>query len=75
MAHPNSLAMEALDDKIRSLPPELQREVQDFVDAILERSGERPSRKLRLDWAGALKDGPESSGVELQRKAREWWGG
>lgn len=48
---------------------ELRQEVHAFVDALLRRSGERTERNFRRDRAGALRDAPESSGLEPQKKA------
>mgnify|MGYP000318423669 CR=1 FL=1 len=34
-----------------------------------------PGRKLKQDWAGGLADlASQYSSVDLQHKAREWWG-
>ncbi len=57
----------------RELPERLQREVRDFARFLLEKRT-RPSRKkLRLDWAGGLKDLRDKyTSVELQHKASEW---
>jgi len=36
----------------------------------------RTGRRLKADWGGALADlGQQYTSVELQHKAREWWGG
>ena len=57
----------------KELPERLQREVRDFARFLLEKRT-RPSRKkLRLDWAGGLKDlRDKHTSVELQHKASEW---
>jgi hypothetical protein len=67
--------MKNLEERIKELPPELHQEVMDFVDFLLEKRGRRPGRKLRQDWAGALKDYREQyTSLELQKKALEWRG-
>jgi hypothetical protein len=67
--------MTAIEEQIKQLPPELQQEVQDFVQFLLEKKARKRRGKFRFDWAGALKDlGDEYSSVELQHKALEWWG-
>ncbi len=67
--------MKTLEEKIKALPPELQREVEDFVEFLLERRGPKPKGKLKLDWRGALRDlRDQYTSVELQHKALEWWG-
>ncbi|MBI4317079.1 MAG: DUF2281 domain-containing protein [Chloroflexi bacterium] len=65
--------MDSLDERIRELPPELQREVEDFVEFLLEKRLKKHRRKPELRWAGALKDlrGKYTS-VELQHKISEW---
>ena len=67
--------MQTLEEKIKSLPPELRKEVEDFVGNLLDRFNHRANVKLRQDWAGALKEyrGKYTS-VELQKKALEWRG-
>ncbi|HSE82992.1 MAG TPA: DUF2281 domain-containing protein [Thermodesulfobacteriota bacterium] len=60
---------------IGELPPELQKEVEDFVQFLKEKRGRKAGKKLRQDWAGALKDYREQyTSLELQKKALEWRG-
>jgi mRNA-degrading endonuclease RelE of RelBE toxin-antitoxin system len=67
--------MENIEEIIRKLPPELQREVKDFVNFLIEKRARKQGVKLRQDWAGALKDYRDKySSLELQRKALEWRG-
>lgn len=67
--------MKTLEDLIRELPPELRQEVEDFVQFLLEKRGRRAWRKLRQDWAGALRDYRDQyTSMELQAKALEWRG-
>jgi hypothetical protein len=40
---------QSISDKISKLPPELQQEVDAFVDRLLERESERPEKPLKLD--------------------------
>ena len=47
--------MQTLKELIEQLPPELQQEVRDFVEFLLERKVRKRGRKLRQDWAGALR--------------------
>jgi hypothetical protein len=61
--------MKPLEQKIKDLPPDLQREVEDFVDFILDRRSPRPRGKPTFDWAGALKDlRDQYTSVELQHE-------
>jgi len=67
--------MPTLKELIEQLPPDLQEEVRDFVEFLLERKVRKTKRKLRLDWAGGLKEYRNKyTSLELQRKVLEWWG-
>ena len=67
--------MQTLEELIDQLPPELQREVRDFAEFLLEKHRRKPRRRLRLDWAGGLKEYRDQyTSLELQKKALEWWG-
>lgn len=69
--------MKTLDEVIEStkeLPEELQTEVRDFARFLKENRVPRPQRKLRMDWAGGLKDLRDKyTSVELQHKILDWW--
>ena len=66
---------ESLAQLIKKLPPELKREVEDFVQFVMRRHPRREGRKLRQDWAGALREYRDQyTSLELQRKALEWRG-
>jgi hypothetical protein len=65
--------METLKEMIDKLPPELQREVRDFVEFLLEKKMKKGKKKPKFDWAGALKDlRGQYTSVELQHKIVEW---
>lgn len=66
--------IEEVMKKTAELPEELQKEVADFVEFLSQRRA-RPTRKrLRLDWAGGLKDlRDKHTSVELQHKILDWW--
>ncbi len=64
-----------VDDMVKALPPELQREVKDFIQFLLEKRVRKPGARLRQDWAGALREyRNQYTSLELQRKALEWRG-
>ena len=66
--------MKSLDDKIRELPPELQQEVESFIQSLATRMKSEDTTRLRLDWKGALQElSTENSSVDLQHKALDWW--
>ncbi|MEK7263925.1 MAG: DUF2281 domain-containing protein [Bacteroidota bacterium] len=46
-----------LQEKIQQLSPELEREVERFIEFILQKEVLRkPAQKLKQDWGGALKE-------------------
>ena len=65
--------MRRVEEMIKELPPELQQEVEDFVEFLVEKRLKSPRGKPNFGWAGALKDlrGRYTS-VELQHKISEW---
>lgn len=67
--------MQTLKELIEKLPPEFQEEVRDFVEFLLEKRVGKTGRKLRQDWAGALRDYRDQyTSLELQKKSLEWRG-
>jgi hypothetical protein len=67
--------MQKVKDLIEQLPPDLQQEVQDFIEFLIEKKTQRKQKKLRLNWAGALQNYKDAyTSVELQKKALDWWG-
>jgi mRNA-degrading endonuclease RelE of RelBE toxin-antitoxin system len=67
--------MKSLEERIKDLPPEFHQKVIDFVDFLLEKRVRPIGKKLRQDWAGALKDcRSQYTSLELQKKALEWRG-
>ncbi len=67
--------MKTIEEKIKELPPELQQEVADFVEFLLKTKVRRKQKKLRMTWAGALREFRDQfTSLELQKKALEWWG-
>lgn len=62
-----------LEDIMRDLPPELQREVEDFALFLREKHTAKPHGSPNFAWAGALEDlREEYTSVELQHKISEW---
>ena len=67
--------MKSLEERVKELPPELQKEVESFVESLHKRRARKNGRKLRQDWAGALREFRDQySSLELQKKALEWRG-
>ena len=63
-----------LEELIQDLSPRLRVEVRTFVEFLLSKPTRATKRKLRQDWAGALK-GEGYTSVELQHLASEWRNG
>ena len=62
-----------LEELVRELPTDLRAEVQDFIEFLLAKRGQRVRGALRQNWAGALRDSSQQyTSVELQHKASEW---
>jgi hypothetical protein len=67
--------MESIQEKLNNLPPELKTEVNDFIDFLLKKMKRRPRKKLKLDWAGGLKEFKHKfTSLDLQKNIIEWWG-
>jgi hypothetical protein len=68
--------MKSLEERIKELPPNLQREVEDFVEFLISREQNLPRGRFTLSWAGALKDlRDQYTSVELQHLASKWMSG
>jgi predicted nucleic acid-binding protein/predicted nucleotidyltransferase len=67
--------MKSIEERIKNLPPALKKEVEEFVNGLLKKRRKKSGKKLRQDWAGALKDYRDQyTSLELQKKALEWRG-
>ncbi len=60
--------------KLDKLPPDLKREVLDYIEFLLQKYGNRLKKeRFRFDWEGGLSNLRENyTSVELQHKASEW---
>jgi hypothetical protein len=66
--------MKKIDELIEQLSPELQEEVFDFAQFLLKTKAQPKQKKLRMSWAGGLKEfRDEFTSMELQKKSLEWW--
>ncbi len=62
-----------IEEIIKKLPPEFQKEVEDFIQFLLEKHKKKTGKKLKQEWAGALKKyRRQFTSLELQRKSLEW---
>ncbi|MBI2339526.1 MAG: DUF2281 domain-containing protein [Deltaproteobacteria bacterium] len=64
-----------LEEIMKELPPEAQKEAWDFVDFLSQRYAPKPriKKKPAFKWAGALKElGEKYTSVELQHEISKW---
>ncbi|MFH0795179.1 MAG: DUF2281 domain-containing protein [bacterium] len=47
--------MKEIEQRIRDLPPDLTREVVDFIDGLVRKRARKTRGRLTFAWAGALK--------------------
>ncbi len=67
--------MKPIEELVKELPPDLQHEVREFVESLVEKKARPKQRRMRMTWAGALKEYRDQyTSLELQKKALEWWG-
>ena len=65
--------MPKLKDKIDRLPPHLKKEVDDFIDFLIDKYQKEKNTTLKQDWSGALKEYKNKyTSMQLQEKANEW---
>lgn len=66
--------VETIKNKINILPPNLQREVVDYIDFLTNKyQHSSKDQRFKFDWEGGLSDLKDKcSSVELQHKAMEW---
>jgi len=65
--------METIEQKVKKLPKDLQREVMDFIDFLLLKKAHKNKKTPKLDWIGGLKEYRDQvTALELQKKALEW---
>jgi hypothetical protein len=67
------VSVKSLQERIEELPPELQREVEDFVEFLHERSSTKHRGRPMFEWAGAMADLKDRyTSVELQHEIAAW---
>ncbi|MCP4662685.1 MAG: DUF2281 domain-containing protein [bacterium] len=68
-----STAVKHLAELVQELPPYMQAEVADFAEFLWVKNKQKTDRRLRQDWAGALREFRDRyTAPELQRKTLEW---
>jgi hypothetical protein len=67
--------MESIEELMAQLPPDLQQEVKDFARFLVEKKAKPRRKKLRLTWAGGLREFRDQySSFDIHKKSLEWWG-
>lgn len=62
--------VQMIQEKVQQLSPQNQAEVIDFVDFLLSKEKNLPRKRMKLDWAGGMKDLREQfTSLELQQQA------
>ncbi len=60
--------------KFNQLPPDLRKEVVDFIDFLLTQKVSKRKKRLKLDWVGGLEEYRDQyTALALQKKALDWW--
>mgnify|MGYP000959272693 CR=1 FL=1 len=62
----------SLEELVKELPPDCQTEVRDFAEFLLIRHVAPKGKKMRQNWAGALKEHESYTSVDLQHQASSW---
>ncbi len=69
------MKLQDIESKIEKLPDQVIPEINDFIDFLLIKYGEKKSKKdkFKFDWEGGLTNLKNKyTSVELQHKAMEW---
>jgi len=65
--------MRSVETKLRQLPQSLQKEVEDFIDFLLNKRVSKKKKRPKLDWIGGLKRYRDQyTALELQKMASKW---
>jgi hypothetical protein len=68
-----SATSESVEEKIRRLPPDLQRDALNYIDNLARQAGQGHG-KFRFEWEGSLSHlKTKFTSVDLQHKALDWW--
>jgi hypothetical protein len=65
--------MAGIEDLVKELSPEHQREALDFVAYLLQKQKRKQAKPLRQTWAGALRRYRGTyTALELQKESLSW---
>jgi len=63
----------SVDEKIRTLPPDLREDAIHYIDELVKRSKKTGYKSFRCAAEGTLSElGTRYSSVDLQHQAQEW---
>jgi hypothetical protein len=63
-----------IEELIEKLSPDLQQEVCNFAQFLLETKLKSKQKRIRMNWAGGLKEFRDQfTSLELQKKSLRWW--
>jgi hypothetical protein len=66
----------SLQEMFEILPPDLQKQVHDFIERLLAERAEKPRRVPKFGWAGALGElKTQYTSVQLQHQISDWRAG
>lgn len=69
-----SSALDSVVAKIRNLPPDLQKEVIEYIHHLELRANRTATQKFRFEWEGSLSHLKDRyTSVQLQHKVLDWW--
>jgi len=67
--------MNELIEMIRKLPPDVQKEVKDYVEFLMSKRLRKQRSKLSQEWAGALREfRSQYTALTLEDKSLDWRG-
>jgi hypothetical protein len=62
-------------DILGKLSPDLEKKVEVYIKSLLKKRSKKSGKKLRQDWAGALKEFRDQyTSLEVQKKNTKWRG-
>lgn len=66
--------IQTINEKIKELPPDLQLELEKYLNYLLSQNKRKDTSKmLKQDWGGGMKDLKEKyTSLELQKLAMKW---
>jgi hypothetical protein len=68
------LSVDAVEPVLKKMPPDVQRRVLKYIEALSARTHEKSHGTMKFAWAGACADmNKEYTSVQLQKKILDWW--